>query len=93
MGHLRRCHPGRSRPDDQVGIALGFLTANSDTLGNAGLPEDQETVVEIYYKWVTANGKFQVTPHFMYVANPGGGGTGWEDDTLLIFGVRIYVPF
>jgi hypothetical protein len=82
-----------SRPDDQVGLAIGLLTANSDSPGGAGLPEDQETVIEIYYKWVTANGKFQVTPSFMYVANPGGGGTGWEDDTLMIFGVRIYVPF
>lgn len=83
-----------SRPDDQVGLAIGVLTANNNAANpNFPLPSDRETTVEVYYKYVTANGKMQITPHIMYVKDPGGGGLGWVDDTLFIFGVRIYVPF
>ena len=39
------------------------------------------------------DGKFQITPNLIYVADPGGGGLAWEDDALFILGVRFYVPF
>jgi len=82
---------GQNRPDDQVGLAFGMLNTNTDVITT---PEDSELVLEIYYKYVTENGKMQITPHIMYVADPSGGGAGWDqDDSLFILGVRIHVPF
>jgi hypothetical protein len=83
---------GQSRPDDQVGVALGMLTPNSDILTDIGAVEDEnEMVLELYYKYVTENGKMQVTPHLMWVNEPGAG--NWTDDSLWILGIRIHVPF
>jgi len=81
-----------SRPDDQVGLAFGYLSVNEDVVANS--PEDAEFVLEIYYKYITEDGKLQVTPHVMWVQDPGGGNDGWDtDDQLWILGVRIFVPF
>jgi hypothetical protein len=80
-----------SRPDDVLGVAVGFANANTTVL--PGLPEDLETTVEIYYKYMAEGGKLQITPNIIYVQDPGGGGAGWFDDTLFIIGFRIHVPF
>lgn len=80
-----------SRPDDVLGVAVGFTNANSNVL--PGLPEDLELTLEIYYKYVAEGGKLQITPHIIYVQDPGGNGAGWFDDTLFILGFRIHVPF
>jgi hypothetical protein len=83
---------GQSRPDDQVGLAFGMLTPNSDILTDRGQAEDKtESVLEIYYKYMTENGKMQVTPHIMWINNPGAG--NWTDDSMWILGLRIHVPF
>jgi len=81
-----------TRKDDQVGFAIGYIKANVDTAIGA-LPEDTEWTLELYYRFMLADGKFQITPNLIYVADPGGGGLAWEDDTLFILGVRFYVPF
>jgi len=80
-----------SRPDDQLGVGIYYLSANEDVM--VGLLEDTEVAVEVYYKYMAADGKFQVTPFMQWVSDPGGGGLAWEDDSLWILGLRIYVPF
>jgi hypothetical protein len=85
-----------SRPDDVLGVAVGFTNADQDfwTATTGGeLPEDTELTVELYYKYMAEGGKMQITPHVIYVMDPGGGGAGWFDDTLFIIGFRIHVPF
>ena len=80
-----------SRPDDVIGIAVGFITANDTVL--SGIPEDTEFTLEIYYKYVMEDGKMQITPHLIYVSEPGGNESPWQDDALFILGFRIHVPF
>lgn len=83
---------GESRPDDQIGVAFGWLGVNEDVVPAS--PEDSEFVLEVYYKYLTENGKMQITPHVMWVNNPGAGNDGWaNEDSLWILGVRFHVPF
>jgi hypothetical protein len=77
---------------DELGLAIGYVKANTNS-AIGFLPEDTEWSLEFYYKFMLADGKFQITPNLIYVADPGGGGLAWEDDTLFILGVRFYVPF
>ena len=79
-----------SRADDAIGLAFGYIKANKNVL--VGIPEDTEMTFELYWKLMLEDGKLQVTPHIMYVMDPGGG-IGWIDDSLVILGLRIYVPF
>jgi hypothetical protein len=83
--------PFGRRPDDQAGLALGFISANTNVL--VGIPHSTEFTVEVYYKFMLEGGKLQVTPDFMVVTDPGGGLSPWQDDVLFILGVRVYVPF
>jgi hypothetical protein len=80
-----------ARPDDELGVAIGIITANDTVV--VGIPETTEVIVEVYYKLMLEGGKLQVTPHFMFVSDPGGGLPPWQDDTLFILGVRVHVPF
>jgi len=84
-----------SRPDDSFGVGMVWTHLDTDVVGNP--PEETEYAFEAYYKLAMANGKIWVTPHFMFVINPGGGafadGGSWADDSLFILGVRVYVPF
>jgi hypothetical protein len=80
-----------SRPDDVIGVAVGFLNANDKTL--VVLPEDTEFTLEVYYKYMMEDGKLQITPHLIYVSDPGGNLSPWQDDSLFIIGVRVHVPF
>ena len=79
-----------SRPDDTVALAFGYIKANKTVL--VGIPEDTEMTFELYYKFMLEDGKLQITPHIMYVMDPGGG-INWVDDSLFIIGLRIFVPF
>lgn len=81
-----------SRPDDVLGVAIGFISAN-DTV--VTVSEDTEVTLEIYWKFVgREDGKLQITPHLIYVADPGGGTPGtFADDQLFILGLRVHVPF
>ncbi len=87
----------QSRPDDQFGAGFVFTHLDSDLPGLAGVPEDTEFAFEIYYRLAMANGKVWVTPHMIFVMDPGGGdfasGGTFADDTLFILGIRVYVPF
>ncbi|MHC4452809.1 MAG: carbohydrate porin, partial [Planctomycetota bacterium] len=80
-----------SRPDDQIGLGVYYLKANNNVM--IGLLDDSEWACELYYKWMVADGRMEITPNLMFVSDPGGGGLAWEDDTLWILGVRFYVPF
>ncbi|MHC4952650.1 MAG: carbohydrate porin [Planctomycetota bacterium] len=76
------------RADDQIGVAVGYLKANTTVTGD--LPEDAEWLVEAYYKYMAAGGHFQLTPYVQYISDPAGGET---EDSLFILGIRFYVPF
>lgn len=82
--------PFGRRPDDQAGLAIGFISVNDNVLV---APHDTEITIEIYYKLMLEGGKLQVTPELMVVTDPGGGVPPWEDSVLFILGVRFYVPF
>lgn len=79
-----------SRPDDTLGVAFSFITTN-DTV--VALPEDTEFSLEVYYRYMAEDGKLQITPHLIFVSEPGGGQLVFGDDTLFILGLRIHVPF
>jgi hypothetical protein len=81
---------GTSRPDDVAAFAFGYLKANKSVL--VGVPEETEWSFELYYKLMLEGGKLQVTPHLLFVIDPGGG-INWVDDTLVILGLRVFVPF
>ena len=84
-----------SRPDDTLGIAIGFIslqTVVAGPLAPFNPTEDTEFTVEIYYRYLMEDGKLQFTPHLMYISDPAGG-VGWTEDSLFILGLRIYVPF
>ncbi len=80
-----------NRKDDQFGLAIGYIKANTDF--DPLLPEDTEWTLELYYKFMVADGKMQITPNIIYVKDPGGGGLAWQDEVLWILGVRFHVPF
>ncbi|MHC4972384.1 MAG: carbohydrate porin [Planctomycetota bacterium] len=84
-----------SRPNDAVGVSVSFITINTTVTGP--IPEDGEFMLEIYYRYTMEDGKLQITPHIMYVMDPGGGqiaqGGSFTDDSLFILGLRIHVPF
>ena len=72
-----------------VGIAIALVQANETLLGV--LPEDLEITLEVYYLMNLEGGKLQITPFFMYVQDPAGGGA--VNDSLFILGFRVHVPF
>ncbi len=80
-----------SRPDDRVGVAFGFITLDDSLF--PGVAEDTEFTIEIYYAYMAEDGKLQITPHLIFVSEPGGGDALFGDDTLFILGLRIHVPF
>jgi hypothetical protein len=83
-----------SRPDDQFGIGLIFTQIDEDFTG--AVPEATEFGFEIYYRLVMGDGKVHVTPHVIYILDPGGGvggPGGFTEDNLFIVGVRMHVPF
>ena len=100
--------PIASRPDDILGIGVGFISLNGDpTTINArddgrrafGTPiEDTEVTLEIYYVAMYEGGKYQVTPFLQFVNDPyqiteGFAGAPSPQDTLFILGVRFFVFF
>jgi hypothetical protein len=84
-----------SRPDDQFGVGIVFTHLDEDIVGS-GI-ESTEFAFELYYRLAMAKGKVYVTPHLIYVMDPGGGdfasGGTFAEDSLFILGVRVYIPF
>jgi hypothetical protein len=84
-----------SRPNDALGVSVSFISANTTVTG--AIPEDTEFMLELYYRYTMEDGKLQITPHLIFVSDPGGGqasaGGTFADDTLFILGLRIHVPF
>jgi len=79
-----------NRPDDALGLGIGIINAN-DAVTSA--PEDTEVTIELYYRYMAEDGKLQITPHLIIVSDPGGNASPWEDDLLVILGLRLHVPF
>jgi len=77
-----------SRPDDRIGVAIGFISTNDLVIT---LPQDTEVTIEVYYDFSLENGKMHVTPHLIFVSDPGGGLA--VSDQLWILGLRLHVPF
>ena len=50
-----------------------------------------EWVVEAYYKWMAAGGKFQISPSVQFINEPGAG--TFTKDSLWILSIRFFVPF
>lgn len=87
--------PFASRPQDQVGIAVGVQQDNDNDLGlgqiNDSLPgfEGSELNFEIYYKYSAGDGIF-IQPNLQYIDDP----AGFEDtEDALVFGVKSVVVF
>jgi len=83
--------PVRTRPDDHVGAAFGYIKGPIDAIV-PGAPKNHEMDIEIYYTFMLAEGKLQVTPEAQFIIDPGAG-TFANGDNLFLLGVRIYVPF
>jgi len=81
-----------SRPDDTLGVAIGFIKGPAGAFIGSGVPENSETVIEIYYRYLEEDGKLQITPMVQFILDPGAG-TFTEPDTLVLLGLRIHVPF
>ena len=82
------------RAHDRIGIGLGVQQINHEVAEKLGLePSDRETVFEIYYLFALEDGHLQITPNLMAVIDPGAGLPGWEDDLLVMLGLRVFVNF
>jgi hypothetical protein len=79
-----------SRPDDQGGIAFGYIKGPVRAVLTTAT-ENHEMVVELYYRYVREDGKFQLTPFVQFIIDPAAG--TFVDDNLTILGFRIHVPF
>jgi porin len=84
-----------SRPDDTIGVAVGFISLQAVTVGplsGYNPIEDTEFTLELYYRFMAEEGKLQISPFLQVITDPGGGVT-FTDDTLFLLGVRMHVPF
>jgi porin len=89
----------RSRPDDDIGFAVGMTHVNSrvawsETLQNlAGLGpvpvRNSEYVVEAYYKYRPLGG-LEIRPNIQYVVDPGGTS---QNRNALVFGLKTVANF
>jgi hypothetical protein len=81
----------KARPDDEIGVAFGYMKGPIDAI-ITGAPENNEGVVEFYYKLMLEGGKLQVTFDAQYVLDAGAG-TFANGDDLFLLGLRLHVPF
>jgi hypothetical protein len=82
--------PGR--PDDSLGVAVGYMKGPVKAMIVGGAPENHEMVIEIYYRYMHDGGKLQISPVIQYIIDPGAG-TFTDPDQLILLGIRIFVPF
>jgi len=81
-----------SRPDDTLGVAVGYIKGPITAMIPGGAPENHETVIEVYYRYMHEGGKLQISPVVQFIVDPGGGSFA-DPDLLVLLGIRIYVPF
>ena len=75
-----------------IGVAIAYLSLQQgSTLASGPFPEDDEIHVEAYYRFSFEGGRLQVTPHILFIRDPGGGTSKFQE--LTVVGVRIHVPF
>jgi hypothetical protein len=80
-----------SRPDDTLGVAWGYMKGPVRAT-IVGAPENNEMVIEIYYRYMCEDSKLQISPMVQFILDPGAGGFT-DPDQLIVLGVRIFVPF
>ncbi len=78
------------RPDDVIGIAWGMVKGPVRAVF-PGATENSESVIEIFYRASLEAGKLEITPFAQFIIDPGAG--LFPDDTLVIVGIRVFVPF
>jgi hypothetical protein len=79
-----------SRPDDSLGLAWGMIKGPVRAVLPTA-PGNSEMVIEVYYRLMAEDGKLQITPMAQVILDPGAG--TFNDDTLLMVGLRVHVPF
>jgi hypothetical protein len=72
-----------------LGVAIGMAQANALVVGTVA---NDELTLEVYFRFNLEDGKLQITPFVMYIADPAGG-LDPLNDTLIIVGIRLHVPF
>jgi hypothetical protein len=82
--------PGR--PDDTLGVAFGYMKGPVKAMISGGAPENNEAVIEVYYRYMHEGGKIQITPVAQIIVDPAAG-TFTDPDLLVLLGIRIFVPF
>ncbi len=97
-----------SRPDDILGIGVGWISLNTDpttifarddgSRSFAAPIEDTELTLEIYYVAMYEGGKYQVTPFLQFINDPYQitetfAGSPSPQDSLFILGIRFFVFF
>ncbi len=90
-----------SRPDDVLGVAVGFLTLRDEVttlISKDGESDatfgpflDDEIHVEVYWNFMLEEGQYQITPAVLYV-NEYAGGTGGAEG-IFILSLRLFVYF
>jgi len=81
-----------SRPDDQIGVGIGYISLQDGTDQFGTFGQDTELIFEVYYRLALEGNHMHLTFDVQLVSDPGGG-LAWADDTLVVITVRIYVPF
>lgn len=81
------------RENDAIGLAIG-QNMPSDKYKEAGNPADDETVLEIFYKW-QANNNIAISPDIQLIWSPNGvdNSIPGRDDTVLVAGIRAQLDF
>jgi hypothetical protein len=82
--------PGR--PDDCLGVAVGYMKGPVTAMVPGGTPENNEMVIEIYYRYLHEDGKLQISPVVQIILDPGAGAFA-DPNRLILLGVRVFVPF
>lgn len=82
-----------NRTDDVLGLAVG-QNMPSDKYKEAGNPADDETVMEIFYKW-QASSNVAISPDIQLIWSPNGidNSVPGSDDTIFVAGIRAQLDF
>ncbi|MEE8106353.1 MAG: hypothetical protein V3T86_12530 [Planctomycetota bacterium] len=86
-----------SRPDDVLGIGVGWASLQNVTQGSfapLAFGEDTELTVEVYYNRMEEGGKLQITPFLQFISDPAQTTpVRRSEDSIFLLGLRIFVHF